>query len=522
MSLTGSFGAGALGAISIASGATLVMGDVSDTWSTAPADTVTSYTVSAGVTVDIGDEGGVTSATIGSGGLVNVDGWVIGTTVDSGGTLVQTGEGVVQGASGTILDGGAFELGMGVASGTTVLSGGVEFLSNFDAGSPCVAMGTTVLSGGEEIIGAAASASWTTVGAGGVRIISASGSSVDWLTASAIGTTVESGGLEIVGGSTVNEDGYTVMGGAAWRTVVLGGGQVVVSSGGQTFSATVSSGGTVGVLSGGRDSFNTILGGATEIMQGWGYDTTVDSGGVEVVASGGLASGTLLAAGATLVVSSGGLALGTGIGSVGYASAGEIIVNNGGTESAGWVLGSAVEIVASGGTAISEDVLLGGREVVQSGGVATNLTLNDGTLEVASGSLTSGQLTFGQSSAGSTLVLDAGASLNALVPGFGVFEPGYGTGVKPDEIDLQGIAFGTTKKSSAHLSFTEAAGNLSGTLAVTDGVHTVSIQLLGQYTASEFAAASDGNGGTLITYTSATQPGGHLGHSNTIASPVTS
>src|SRR5262249_42747959 len=160
--------------------------------------------------------------------------------------------------------------------------------------------------------------------------------------------------------------------------------------------------------------------------------------------------------------------------------------------------------------------------VVQSGGVATNLTLNDGTLEVASGGLTSGQLTFGQSSAGSTLVLDAGASLNALVAGFGVFEPGHGTGVKPNEIDLPGIVCGTTKKRSAHRSLTEGGGNLSGTLRVTDGVHTVSIQLLGQYTASEFAAASDGNGGTVITYTASTQTGGPLGHSNTIASPVTS
>src|SRR5262245_8628475 len=101
-------------------------------------------------------------------------------------------------------------------------------------------------------------------------------------------------------------------------------------------------------------------------------------------------------------------------------------------------------------------------------------------------------------------------------------EPGYGTGVKPDEIDLQGIAFGTTKKSSAHLSFTEAAGNLSGTLTVTDGVHTVSLELLGQYTASEFVAASDGHGGTLITYTSATQNGTHHGQSNAIAAAVTS
>jgi len=40
--------------------------------------------------------------------------------------------------------------------------------------------------------------------------------------------------------------------------------------------------------------------------------------------------------------------------------------------------------------------------------------------------------------------------------------------------------------------------------------------------ASEFVAASDGHGGTLITFTTATQPGGHLGHSNAVAAPVTS
>jgi hypothetical protein len=56
----------------------------------------------------------------------------------------------------------------------------------------------------------------------------------------------------------------------------------------------------------------------------------------------------------------------------------------------------------------------------------------------------------------------------------------------------------------------------SGTLTVTDGVLTTSIELLGNY------VASDGHGGTLITFTTGTQPGGHLGHSNAIASPVTS
>jgi hypothetical protein len=57
----------------------------------------------------------------------------------------------------------------------------------------------------------------------------------------------------------------------------------------------------------------------------------------------------------------------------------------------------------------------------------------------------------------------------------------------------------------------------------------VSIDLFGTaisstllYTASEFAAASEGHGGTLITFTSATTATGGHGHGSTIASPVTS
>ena len=81
----------------------------------------------------------------------------------------------------------------------------------------------------------------------------------------------------------------------------------------------------------------------------------------------------------------------------------------------------------------------------------------------------------------------------------------------------------TSKKSQAEVSYTEGINPMvSGTLTVTDGVNTASIMLLGQYMASEFTAASDGNGGTLITFTSASLTTGGHGHANVIASPVTS
>ena len=133
---------------------------------------------------------------------------------------------------------------------------------------------------------------------------------------------------------------------------------------------------------------------------------------------------------------------------------------------------------------------------------------------MASGGQVGGELTFGVNSGGSTLILDTGASFQGLVlADFGTIPQGLGLYNKPDTIDLESIAFGTSKKSSAKVSFTEAASNLSGTLTVTDGTHTASIALLGQYIASEFIAASDGHGGTLITFdtsaTSATLTGGN-------------
>jgi len=168
--------------------------------------------------------------------------------------------------------------------------------------------------------------------------------------------------------------------------------------------------------------------------------------------------------------------------------------------------------VSSGG---SEDLteLKGGYELVASGGSMSGATIYAGTLELASGAsvLIPSVVEF---SGGGTLLLDASANFHGLVAGFG----------SSDQIDLRDIAFvsATKKGSTTVLSLTEPVNTMSGTLTVTDGVHAASIQPLGQYTASEFTAASDGHGGTLITFTSATSTTGGHGHGNAIASPVTS
>ena len=85
-----------------------------------------------------------------------------------------------------------------------------------------------------------------------------------------------------------------------------------------------------------------------------------------------------------------------------------------------------------------------------------------------------------------------------------------------DVIDLPGVAFGSdTSESylpnqaagttSANTLEQSAAGNNSGgLLTVSDGTHTDTLSLIGNYTASSFALSSDGHGGTLIADTSPT------------------
>src|SRR6202012_633381 len=63
-----------------------------------------------------------------------------------------------------------------------------------------------------------------------------------------------------------------------------------------------------------------------------------------------------------------------------------------------------------------------------------------------------------------------------------------------DTIDLRDIGF----SPNATLGYTANAANTGGSLSLSDGTHSVHIALLGQYTASSFAAASDGHGGTSI------------------------
>jgi hypothetical protein len=140
--------------------------------------------------------------------------------------------------------------------------------------------------------------------------------------------------------------------------------------------------------------------------------------------------------------------------------------------------------VFAGGTAVATTLNSGSVAIAGAGGIASATTISGGKLEVATGGSTgSGAVTFA-TSGGGVLQLDDSQHFGGLVAGFG----------QPDFLDLRDIAFG----SGTTLSFTEAPSNTSGTLTVSDSVHTANLTLLGQYVVGQFAKAGDGHGGTLI------------------------
>ncbi len=73
------------------------------------------------------------------------------------------------------------------------------------------------------------------------------------------------------------------------------------------------------------------------------------------------------------------------------------------------------------------------------------------------------------------------------------------TGFKAGNVlDVRSSTFAYSKSDT--LSFVENTARTKGVLTVTDGVHSLKLTLFGQYVAAGFQMASDGHGGTAITY----------------------
>jgi hypothetical protein len=108
----------------------------------------------------------------------------------------------------------------------------------------------------------------------------------------------------------------------------------------------------------------------------------------------------------------------------------------------------------------------------------------------------SGKLTMIGATAGGDLFQDPTALLNGdIVAGFAA------PGGKIDFTDLKDL-------SGVIQSFTENGAGTAGTLKVSDGTHSASLTLLGQFMASAFVPTQDSSGlGTIITYEPQQQTG---------------
>jgi hypothetical protein len=136
---------------------------------------------------------------------------------------------------------------------------------------------------------------------------------------------------------------------------------------------------------------------------------------------------------------------------------------------------------------------------------------NTGTIEAASGTLDLQKAVTGTGilkiDAGKAIQADAAVSAGQTVD----FGQGGDKLILTDATHFAGklMDFGANDKLDLHqfnpttttLAFAENGTNTQGVLTVTDGALQAKITLLGQYSASAFHKASDGLGGTLVTYT---------------------
>jgi autotransporter passenger strand-loop-strand repeat protein len=450
-------------------------------------------------------------------------------TISSGvtdtGDVVLAGGTLVVGSAGTAIsttDFGVVDVDAGgLTSDSIVASGGVETVSGFAFfGFPADAIGTTINNGGVQQVLADGNASNTVVNNGGLQYVSGlpgpfpvgaeafvedtlitNGGIQEVLDFSiASGTTVNSGGLQFVSGTFTSALPVRV-GGTASDTVINGGGieeildfgaaiGTIVNSGGYELlnggiaSATIVNVGAADLIwSSGIARDTQVLGGlevvegpATGLIAGSVFDTTV-IGGDQIVF--GSAAGTTVISGFQ-VVWSGGVANGTVVNGKGSF---ELVV--GGSAFNDFVFSGGTELVSAGGIASGSQVGVGGVQFVQNGAQAFADAIDGGLVDVQAGGLAFVNFT----SNGGILQLDASQIFSGTIGGFA--SP---AGVN-EAIDLRDIAF----TSATTANFTEAANNSSGTLTVTDGTHTATLTLLGQYSTANFTLSSDGHGGTLIT-----------------------
>jgi hypothetical protein len=193
------------------------------------------------------------------------------------------------------------------------------------------------------------------------------------------------------------------------------------------------------------------------------------------------------------------------ISGAGQLGGGQLTLVNQGTILAN---GSNALVIDTGTNAVGNSGTL---EATGRGGLMIKSNVNNtGTLWANGGNLTvegalsgngsaeiegTSRLEFGAASTASTTFGTGDGTLKlAQSAGFSGTIAGFGAG---DAIDLADLGFG----GSTTLAYAANQDGSGGTLSVSDGTHSATLALLGQYAATGFQGASDPGVGTLITYT---------------------
>jgi hypothetical protein len=128
----------------------------------------------------------------------------------------------------------------------------------------------------------------------------------------------------------------------------------------------------------------------------------------------------------------------------------------------------------------------GGNVALNGAATGTGTVTISGSSTLEFGAASDDNTSFAAGATG-TLKLDQAKNFSGSVSGFGA----------GDKLDLSDIAFG----ANLTLGYSANAASTGGMLSVSDGTHSASIALFGQFAAAGFKVGSDAGSGTMVTYT---------------------
>ena len=374
-------------------GEKLIVSTAAPTSTTVPNGITSGGVVTSGSFVDVLSGGTLASASIQSGGSVQVEvgGLDSGSVLSSGGNELVLGSATLDQIYGTQLISAAGA----IVSNETIYKGGAVDL--FLKGA--VTSGIVVDSGGQLNISGNATA-FATVLSGAALLELQSPKSTLGGTVTFAGS---GGTIEVIGVTSAGQGDLAVISN-------FGTGDVIDEAGiapGATLSSSTSGGNTVETISGGGSTQSFILAG-TNIASGltlvsdgrggvdlqFGSSSSSSGSSGPSVSSGSTVSNFIVNGGTTLTVLTGGTIV-----SASVLSTGTVLVQAGGVDSGSVVsLGGAETVAGSAtldqvagsqsvaGTVVSETILNGGSVVVQAGGIDSGSTILAGGNELVLGS----------------------------------------------------------------------------------------------------------------------------------------